>query len=115
LTGIVSGIEQSAGLVKNIATASNEQASGIAFINKGIEQVSLVVQNNSATAEESAAASEELSGQAELLKEMVGRFKIRKSGNWESERKLLTGSSNRNPKGQDMPNILMDFNEFDKY
>ena len=76
LTEIVSGIEKSAGLVKDIATASNEQASGIAQINKGLEQVSQVVQNNSATAEESAAASEELSGQAELLKEMVGKFKL---------------------------------------
>lgn len=38
--------------------------------------VSEVVQNNSATAEESAAASEELSSQAELLKEMVARFQL---------------------------------------
>lgn len=78
LAEIVSGIEKSANLVGNIAEASNEQASGIAQINKGIEQVSQVVQNNSATAEESAAASEQLSGQAELLKEMVGRFKLSK-------------------------------------
>lgn len=76
LLEIVEGIENSANLVGGIADASNEQASGIVQINKGIEQVSQVVQNNSATAEESAAASEELSGQAELLKEMVGRFKI---------------------------------------
>ena len=42
-----------------------------------IEQVSHVVQTNSATAEESAAASEELSGQAEMLKQMVGAFTIK--------------------------------------
>ena len=76
LNEIVGEIEKSAALVGEIAIASNEQASGIAQINKGIEQVSLVVQNNSATAEQSAAASEELSSQAELLKEMVGKFKL---------------------------------------
>jgi len=37
------------------------------------------VQNNSATAEESAAASEELASQAEMLKEMVAQFKLRDS------------------------------------
>ncbi len=50
---IVTGIDKAASLVGGIATASNEQASGIAQINKGIEQVAQVVQNNSATAEES--------------------------------------------------------------
>lgn len=42
-------------------------------------QVSDVVQNNSATSEESAAASEELSGQAGLLKEMVGKYKLKQN------------------------------------
>lgn len=77
LNEIVTGIEKAATIVESIAQASNEQATGLAQINKGIEQVSDVVQNNSATAEESAAASEELSGQAELLKEMVGKFQLR--------------------------------------
>ncbi|KAF5088024.1 hypothetical protein DSECCO2_43800 [anaerobic digester metagenome] len=35
-----------------------------------------VVQTNSAIAEQSAAASEELSGQAEMLKHMIGAFKL---------------------------------------
>jgi len=65
-------------LVENIARASNEQASGIVQINVGIGQVAKVIQNNSATAEESAAASEELSSQAEILKIMVGKFQLKK-------------------------------------
>lgn len=76
---IVNGIEEVANLVKDIATASNEQATGISQTNQGIMQVSDVVQTNSATSEESAAASEELSSQAELLREMVGKFKLRKN------------------------------------
>lgn len=44
-------------------------------------QVSEVVQNNSATSEESAAASEELSSQAELLRNMVSKYKLKKEIN----------------------------------
>jgi methyl-accepting chemotaxis protein len=68
-----------ANLVSDIAVASNEQASGISQINQGIMQVSQVVQSNSATSEESAAASEELSSQAALMRDMVSRFKLKKS------------------------------------
>jgi methyl-accepting chemotaxis protein len=77
LDDIVAGIEKVTTLIGNIAVASNEQASGIAQIDTGVEQVAQVVQQNSATAEQSAAASEELSGQAEMLKQMVGAFKLR--------------------------------------
>lgn len=79
LNKIVSGIDKVANLIKEIAVASNEQATGIGQINQGIMLVSQVVQTNSATSEESAAASEELSGQALFLKEMVGRFVLKKS------------------------------------
>lgn len=76
---IVAGIEKAAAIVGNIADASNDQASGISQINIGVGQVAKVVQNNSATAEESAAASEELSSQAELLKQMVSQFKLKRT------------------------------------
>ncbi|WP_373485480.1 methyl-accepting chemotaxis protein [Acetobacterium malicum] len=76
LKGILDEIEKVAALVGDIAVASNDQALSIAQINRGIEEVSMVVQTNSATAEQSAAASEELSGQAQLLKQMVCAFEI---------------------------------------
>ncbi|WP_010251103.1 methyl-accepting chemotaxis protein [Acetivibrio cellulolyticus] len=86
LNEIVDGVAKAADLVGNIASASNEQASGIAQINQAISQVAQVVQTNSATAEESASASEELSSQADLLKESVSRFKLKKArGNMEIE------------------------------
>ena len=47
-------------------------------VSRGIEQISSVVQVNSATAEESAAASEELSAQAILLKDLIGKFRFKK-------------------------------------
>lgn len=77
LNEIMEGITEAAALVGDIAAASNEQASGVAQVNQGIAQVSQVVQTNSATSEESAAASEELASQAQILKELVGRFKLK--------------------------------------
>ena len=65
-----------ANLVDAISTQAQEQASAISQVSIGIEQVSSVVQMNSATSEESAAASEELSSQAEVLKGLVGQFKL---------------------------------------
>lgn len=79
LNKIVKDVTKAATLVGDIAIASNEQAMGIEQINQGIMQISEVIQTNSATSEESASASEELSSQAALLREMVGKFKLRQN------------------------------------
>ena len=76
LSNIVSSVGKAAELVAQIASASNEQATGITQVDRGIEQLSQVVQTNSATAQEAAAASEELSSQADLLKSMVNQFTL---------------------------------------
>ena len=75
---IVEGVTKMAALVGDIAVASNEQATNIAQIDKGVEQISLVVQTNAATAEESASAAEELSSQATVMKKEVGKFTLKK-------------------------------------
>jgi len=80
LSEIVSGINESNQLITEIASASEVQSDGIAMINTSIDQVAQVVQQNSATAEESAAASQEMSGQADMLQQLISRFKL-KSGN----------------------------------
>ncbi len=77
LDEIVSEVTKVTEIISQIADASNDQASNITQINQGVEQISQVVQGNSATAEEAAAASEELSSQAQLLKEMIGKFKLK--------------------------------------
>lgn len=92
LNKIVEGITKAANLVGDIASASNEQATGITQINQAIEQVAQVVQTNSATAEESASASEELSSQADLLKDSVSRFKLKKVSNSSSIDTMLDPS-----------------------
>ena len=68
-------------MMDSIAKASKEQAEAITQITIGIDQISSVVQTNSATAEESAAASEELSGQAQILKELVRKFRLEGQNN----------------------------------
>lgn len=64
--------------VTNIAVTLETQASEIQQINEGIEQINDVVQTNSATAEECAAASQEMSNEAENLREMIRKFKVAK-------------------------------------
>lgn len=78
LNKIVDAVSKAAVLVGHIATASNEQATGIAQINQAIVQVSEVVQTNSATSQECAAASEELSSQADMLKDSIAKVKLKK-------------------------------------
>jgi methyl-accepting chemotaxis protein len=58
-------------LINEISTASREQAQGVDQINKTITAMESVTQNNAASAEESAAASEELKVQASQMQEIV--------------------------------------------
>ena len=81
LSRIVEDVAEAAKLVNDIAIASNEQTMGINQINQGIMQVSEVVQNNTATAEEGASSSEELFTQADILKQQVNSFKLKKNYN----------------------------------
>lgn len=77
LNAVVESTKEVVLSVDKIALAADQQATSIEQVTQGIDQISSVVQTNSATAEESAAASEELSGQAQMLKDLVGQFKLR--------------------------------------
>ncbi|MCR5755363.1 MAG: methyl-accepting chemotaxis protein [Acetatifactor sp.] len=73
MTGIV---KESAQLITDIADASGFQAVAISQVNTAIEQVSEVIQTNSATSQQCAAASVELSGQAKKMKEQISVYKL---------------------------------------
>lgn len=62
--------------IQEIERASEKETEAIAEIYRSVEQISSIVQSNSATAEESAASSEELSAQAGLLDQLVSRFRV---------------------------------------
>ena len=80
----------------------------------GLDQVSQVVQSNSATAEESAAASQELSGQAEILKEMVGAFKLKNTAATKIRPSPVSEPAN-NRFDSPAPVIVLDDLDLDKY
>lgn len=63
--------------VDEIFEDSNNQAHSLQQITMGVEQISNVIQNNSSTAEKSATSSEELSLQADTLKNLVNEFKLK--------------------------------------
>lgn len=63
-------------MIKQISEASMKQADSLNQISIGINQISEVVQNNSSTSEESAAASIELANEANRLNELVEPFKL---------------------------------------
>lgn len=72
----VKGAQDVTKRVDQISRMSIQQADAIAQIRRSVELISEIVQGNSATSEESAAASEELSAQAQILKELVERFEF---------------------------------------
>ena len=76
LEAITGAVRQSEGLITDIAQSSDYQATAIEQIEQAVGQVSQVVQNNSATSEECAAASVELSSQATRMQELLSVYKL---------------------------------------
>lgn len=77
LLKVVESADKIAVNMAKITESADLQAEGISQVTQGIDQISSVIQTNSATAEESAAASEELFSQSSLLKSLVGRFRLK--------------------------------------
>ena len=96
-----------------LAESTISEAEAIAQLTTGVDQISAVVQTNSATSEESAAASEELSSQAVMMKQMVQRFRLRP----------MTGGMDFDPAPQENQSFVlgtdesasMEENRFSKY
>lgn len=74
---VVDQADKMSKLIDGIAEYTKQQDADAEEITRGIEQISTVVQTNVSTAEESAAASEELSGQASMLRDLVAKFQLR--------------------------------------
>ena len=72
---IVGDVVKTADLIGEIAAASNEQAQGISQVATGLSQIDQVTQRNTASAEETAAASSQLSSSAARVRDLLSRFK----------------------------------------
>jgi myosin heavy subunit len=83
LNEIVAKARQVDELASEVASASRQQTQGITQINTAVGQMDKVTQSNAASAEESAAAAEELNSQAIMMKDAV------------SELTRLVGDTNR--------------------
>ncbi len=77
LEKIVEAIDHIVNLTEASAKASNAQATATTQVDQALMQVSTVVQTNSSTSEQCAAASQELSAQAIRLLEMIGYYKLK--------------------------------------
>lgn len=77
LDGVTDTFGEVGNRIGRIAAASRAQAQSAGLVNEAIGQVDAVVQKNSASSEQSAAASEELFSQAGLLREQLGRIRLR--------------------------------------
>jgi methyl-accepting chemotaxis protein len=69
---------KNAASIEKLYSSSQQQSDSIAGVTSAITQLSSVVQSNSATAEETAAASQVMSGQSESLNQVVNQFKLKK-------------------------------------
>jgi len=79
LNHIVSSVSEISGLVNEIDTASAAQTRSIEEVNTGITQIALVTQSNTATSEEEAAFAEQLASQSETFRNMVARFRLKRT------------------------------------
>ncbi len=95
---ITKAVRESEDLILGIAKSSNYQATAVAQINQAIGQISQVVQTNSATSEECAAAADELSGQAARMRELLRVYNLGGSTEAAASSKKPSVSVNRNEK-----------------
>ncbi|ABA88225.1 methyl-accepting chemotaxis sensory transducer, class 36H, Cache_1 domain-containing [Syntrophotalea carbinolica DSM 2380] len=134
LREIVDSVTKTTDLVSEIAAAANEQAQGIGQINVGLGQVDQVTQQNTANAEESAAAAVELSSQAEQMRQMLARFTMKNQPQTQSQispkpvvkelsgggpkvaqKQVPASSAPAKGKTTPAPMIALDDNEFGKF
>lgn len=74
---VVDGIKQIADFSKNLKTMVDDQTEAMRQAEKGINQISEVVQSNAATAQEASATSQELSAQATILNGLIEQFSLK--------------------------------------
>ncbi|MCD7836672.1 MAG: methyl-accepting chemotaxis protein [Lachnospiraceae bacterium] len=76
LESVVKGSKVITEDVNSVAAALEAQMEAFNQINAGVEHINDVVQTNSATSEECAAASQEMNSQAGTLEEVISRFRV---------------------------------------
>lgn len=78
LNEIIETTKESMELIEQIAEASVSQSHSLLDTNKGMEQISAIVQANVAMAQETSATGEELNTQAKVLNTLIGAFQLKR-------------------------------------
>ena len=94
LSEITVNAEKNNELIRDISDASSQQANALAQINNGLDQIEKVTHQNTASAEETASASENMAHQAVELKNMFSRFTLRKTEEHNVEAEPVVKNSN---------------------
>jgi methyl-accepting chemotaxis protein len=94
LDEIVPSIHKTSDLVQEIASASQEQTTGVAQINAAMSQLNQATQQNASASEELAATAEELGGQAQQLQEMMQFFSVKE------QRGMASGAASGGARGK---------------
>ncbi len=109
LAQLVPAIHKTAELVQEVATASREQAAGVAQVNRAMNQVDQVTQRNAAAAEELSGTAAALAGQAQQLQDLMAIFRAGENPSAEARRwmpapgldeRTQTAASRRQPQHQ---------------
>lgn len=96
LDEMVTGIRKTSDLIQEISASGAEQAGGISQVNKAIQELDQIFQENAAAAEEMAATSLEFSVEADQLLKSASFFKVSgKTGNDEHAVTDKTGKTKK--------------------
>lgn len=77
LNKVLNELDGIIGEVANIRVASDQQATSVKKIEKGVKQIGDTIQSNSAASQEASATSEELSAEADSLDGLIAKFRLR--------------------------------------
>jgi len=120
LDEIVPSIRKTSDLVQEIASASQEQSSGVAQINNAMNQLNQATQQNASASEELAATAEELGGQAEQLQQLMLFFTIDERNMGRGAARPAAASTSRNApakprSGARVAGFAFNENDFEKF
>jgi len=76
LDEILKSVKEVSEMMENIKVASQEQAEGVAQINKTISDMDRITQENSALVEQNSAASQHMAQEAAQLQTLINEFKV---------------------------------------
>jgi methyl-accepting chemotaxis protein len=90
---IVTSIQHVADIMSEITAASQEQSAGIEEVNRAINQMDEITQQNAALVEQAAAAAESMQEQAAVLTQAVSVFKLNLPGKQQNMKPAISAAT----------------------